>query len=142
MSSVLWYRQMVEIYKDTILSTTQEVRFIDYNNDGIKDILIQKTSSARSNYTYNLYLVDTYKDELKKVKGFNTIPNPNYVVKYDLIDNYVLSGRNWTSFYKIQSDSIIDYGIVIYDTLSDDGLYEAEYKMAIEDLLIKETMKQ
>lgn len=72
------------IYKDTIQSRTQEVLFLDYNNDNIKDILIQNTSSARSNQTYNLYLVDTDKDEIKKVKGFNTIPNPNYVTKYDL----------------------------------------------------------
>jgi len=53
-----------------------------------------------------------------------------------------LSGRDWTSFYKIESDRIIDYGIVIYNTHSDYGLYTAEYKMAIEYFLAKETIKQ
>jgi len=130
------------IYKDTILSTTQEVLFIDFNNDGIKDILIQNTSSARSNQTYNLYLVDTIKDEIKKIKGFHKIPNPNYLAEYNLIDNYVLSGINWPSFYKIQSDSIIDYGIVIYDTQSDEGIFEAEYKRSIKEILENEKNRE
>ena len=86
------------IYNDTITSTTKEIRFEDYNNDGTKDILIQNTSSARSNLSYHLYLVDTSKDKITKIKSFNDIANPNYVAKYNLIDNYVLSGKNWTSF--------------------------------------------
>ena len=133
--------QTIEIYKDTIQSITQEVLFVDYNNDGIKDVLIQNTSDVRSNQTYNLFLVDIKKDKIKKVRGFNIIKNPNFLTKYNLIDNYVLSGREWTSFYKIQSDSIVDFGTVIYNTHSDDGLYEADYKRAIEDVLAKESIK-
>lgn len=94
-------------------------------------------SSARSNWTYTLYLVDTLYDKLKKVRGFEQIPNPNYLAKYDIIDNYVLSGKNWTSFYKIQGDTIIDFGISIEDDLSDNSLYEQKRMNAIKRILKK-----
>jgi hypothetical protein len=93
-------------YSDSIFTTLGEIRFEDFNNDNIKDILIQNISDVRSNWTYNLYLIDTSKNIVRKVKGFNEIKNPRYLPKYDLIDNEVMSGRDWTAFYKIIKDSI------------------------------------
>ena len=129
-----------EIFRDTIFNEVQEVQFEDYNNDKVKDILVQNFSDVRSNWSYNLYLVDTTNDKLKRIKGFEEIKVPVYNSKYDLIENYVLSGRNWTSFYKIKSDSILDYGITIYDGEDDNGktTYDKGYKKAIKIILAKE----
>jgi hypothetical protein len=126
------------IYQDTLYSRTGEIEFKDFNNDGVKDILIQNISDVRSNWTYYLFLVDTFNNRLKKVKGFEEIKNPNYLPNYDLIDNYVNSGQNWTSFYKIKNGSIIDYGIIIYDDQTEGGTYKNEYKQAIQVILEKE----
>jgi hypothetical protein len=130
--------QSSEIFRDTIESTVQEVKFADFNNDNIKDILIQNISDVRSNWTYNLFIVDKNLGFIRKIKGFEEIKNPNYLPKYDLIDNMVMSGRNWTSFYKIVGDNIKDYEIVIYDNQTNDGSYEREYKRAVKNILIKE----
>lgn len=119
------------IFSDSIFSKVQKVRFEDFNIDKIKDILVQNDSDARSNWTYHLYLVDTVQNRLRKIKGFEEIKNPKYLPQYNLIDNYVLSGRNWTSFYKILGDTIKDFNIVIYDNQTGDGSYNREHKKAI-----------
>jgi hypothetical protein len=131
--------QSAEIFRDTIESTVQEFKFADFNNDNIKDILIQNISDVRSNWTYNLYIVDKNISFIKKIRGFEEIKNPNYLSKYDLIDNIVMSGRNWTSFYKIVGDSIKDYKIVIYDGEDENGkvTYDEDYKKAIKTILAK-----
>lgn len=123
------------IYSDSIFNTVLEVKFADYNNDNIKDILLQNNSDARSNWTYYLYLVDSKNDKLKKIKGFENIKNPKFLTKYNLIDNYVNSGTNWTSFYEIRKDSIIDYNIVVYDDLTEKSTYKQEYSDAIKRIL-------
>jgi hypothetical protein len=129
------------IFSDSIYSGVQEVKFEDFNNDSVKDILIQNYSDVRSNWTYHLYLVDTTRDELKKIKGFEEIKNPNYLPTYNLIDNLVMSGRNWTSFYKIQGDKIKDFGLIIYEE-EDENAYEREYSKAIETILKKKKSNQ
>lgn len=126
------------IFVDSIFSIVAEINFRDFNNDGIKDILIQNDSDVRSNWTYNLYLIDTLNNSIKKVKGFNQIKNPNFIAKYNLIDNEVMSGRNWTSFYQIQNDTIFDFGYVIYNGMNDDGTivdFDKEYQKTIRKIL-------
>jgi len=132
--------QYSEIFRDSIFNKVQDVVLEDFNNDKIKDILVQNFSDVRSNWTYYLYLVDTTHDGLKKIKGFEEIKNPSYVSKYDLIDNYVVSGTNWTSFYKIKRDTIFDFEIVIYADPSDDNdsKYDRDYKNAIKTILGRE----
>lgn len=132
--------KQAEIFRDTIESTVLEVEFADFNNDNVKDILIQNFSDVRSNWTYNLYIVDRNLDLIRKIKGFEEIKNPNYLPKYDLIDNMVASGRNWTSFYKIVGDTIKDFNIVIYDGEDENGkdTYDADYKKAINKILTNE----
>jgi hypothetical protein len=126
------------IYKDSIYSDFQDVKFQDFNKDKVKDILIENVSDVRSNLTYNLYIVDTVHDKLKKIKGFNEIKNPNYLPQYNLIDNYVMSGTIWTNFYKIKGNRVKDFGITIYDDQTTDGKYEHAYKKAIDKILAKE----
>ena len=136
--SMLTNGQYLPIYSDSIFNKVQEIHFTDFNNDKVKDILVQNFSDVRSNWTYYLYLVDTTQNKLKKIKGFEEIKNPNYVPQYNLIDNYVISGQIWTSFYKIKGDSVKDFDIVIYDDQTDDGNYEREYKKAINSIMTKE----
>jgi hypothetical protein len=132
--------QKLKLFSDSIhiMSQYQNVKFSDFNGDNIKDILIQNISDVRSNPTYYLYLIDTTHDKLTKIRGFEEIKNPNYVSKYNLIDNYVLSGQTWTSFYKIQNDTIKDFDIVIYDDNSGNGNYERDYNKAIRKILTME----
>lgn len=122
-------------FSDSIFNKVQEVRFEDFNNDNVKDILVQNYSDVRSNWTYHLYLIDTIQNRLRKIKGFEEIKNPNYLAQYNLIDNYVMSGQIWTSFYKITGDTIKDFDIVIYDNQADDGSYDREHKKAIKSIL-------
>jgi len=126
------------LFLDSIHTMFQGVHFADFNGDKVKDILVQNISDVRSNQTYYLYLVDTTYGRLIKIKGFEEIKNPNYVSKYNLIDNYVMSGKDRTSFYKIQSDTIKDFDIVIYDDHLDDGIYDRDYKNAIKKILRNE----
>ncbi len=123
------------LFVDSIHTMFQEVQFADFNGDNVKDILVQNISDVRSNQTYYLYLVDTTHDRLTKIKGFEEIKNPNYVSKYNLIDNYVMSGKDRTSFYKIKGDTVKDFDIVIYDDHLDDGTYDRDYKNAIKKIL-------
>ncbi|AEV98079.1 hypothetical protein Niako_1716 [Niastella koreensis GR20-10] len=123
------------VYTDSIFNRVQDVQFADFNNDKVRDILVQNFSDVRSNWTYFLYLVDTLHNKLKKVKGFEVIKNPHYLPQYNLIDNYVMSGHIWTGFYKIQGDSVKDFEIVIYDEQKDDDSYERAYKKALKSIL-------
>ncbi len=129
-----------ELYKDSIQRHFNEIKFKDFNNDHVKDILIENISDARSNLTYYLYLVDTLHNRLEKIKRFETIKNPNYLPKYSLIDNMVMSGRNWTSFYKINADSIKDFEFVIYDGENENGkvTYEKDCNIALNKILSTE----
>lgn len=110
-----------ELFRDSIESHDGDYEFQDFNGDNIKDILIQNISDVRSNRTYYLYLVDLKNDRLTKVRNFNQIKNPHYLPQHDLIDNEVMSGRKWTSFYRIKKDTIYDFGYVIYDGEDENG---------------------
>jgi hypothetical protein len=131
-------RDSIVIYNDTIISTAQEINFADFNGDNVKDILIQNSSDVRSNWTYYLYLVDLVNDTLQKIEGFNEIKNPKYLKKYNLIDNYVNSGKNWTSLYKIKGDTVLDMGVVIYDDQTENSSYQRDLKDAIEKIIKNE----
>jgi len=125
-----------ELIRDTIYSRVQDIVFADYNNDNIKDILVHHHSDVRSNWTHFLYLVDIKKDKLKKINGFEQIKNPTFNSEYNIVENYVNSGRNWTSFYKIISDTVYNYDILIYDGENEDGTYthDEDYKAALKKL--------
>ena len=101
-------------------------------------MLFKNISDLRSNWTYNLYLVDLKKDKLKKIKGFNEIKNPHYLPKYNIIDNEVMSGRIWTSFYQIKGDTIKNFRYEIYrgeDENRNPDTYEEDYKHTLNQIL-------
>ena len=129
----------IVIFKDSIfIQLTNVIKFEDFNNDNVKDVLIKNISDLRSNWTYNLYLVDLKKDKLKKIKGFNEIKNPHYLPKYNIIDNEVMSGRIWTSFYQIKGDTIKNFRYEIYrgeDENRNPDTYEEDYKHTLNQIL-------
>lgn len=133
------------IHQEKLHSQFQNVEFIDFNGDGIKDILVENTSDVRSNLSYHLFIVDLKNQKLRKIEGFEEIKNPNYLEKYDLIDCLVMSGRNWTSFYKIEDNKIKDFGYVIKDGEDDNGKdleYDKNYALTLAKILKSEKEKK
>lgn len=133
------------IHQEKLFSQFKHVEFIDFNGDGIKDILVENISDVRSNLTYNLFIVDLKKQKLRKIEGFNEIKNPNYLAEYDLIDCMVISGSNWTSFYKIEDHKIKDFGYVVEDGEDENGKdleYDKNYKMTLAKILKSEKEKK
>ena len=122
-----------EVYRDTIFSKMQQIDFIDFNGDDVKDILVQNTSSARSSWTYTLYLVNPKDYTLRKIKGFDQIPSPTYNSEYDIVEGYILSGEDYTSFYKIIKNHVYDYKIYASDNHQEDD--DGEYEKAIQKIL-------
>lgn len=118
------------LIKDSIFSRVEEVEFRDFNGDKIKDILVQNISDVRSNWTYNLYLYNSQRNNFKRVIGFEEIKNPIYNTKYKIIESHVNSGKNWAAFYKIKNYKVYDYNIEIIDDGSPKS--EKEYKKAIK----------
>lgn len=133
------------IHQEKIFSQFKNVEFIDFNGDGIKDILVENTSDVRSNLTYNLFIVDFKNQKLRKIEGFEEIKNPNYLKEYDLIDCMVMSGRNWTSFYKIEGNKVKDFGYVIEDGEDENGKdleYDKNYELTLAKILKSEKKKK
>jgi len=128
------------IYRDSIYCENQEIQFKTFTTDNIKSILVKNNKDIRGNWTYYMYKVDTTKDKLIKIKGFEEIKNPNFIFKCNIIDNYVMSGKNWTSFYKLESDSVKHFNIVIYDNQKelDGNTYKNGYNKALKSILAKE----
>lgn len=122
-----------QIYIDTVYSNVRQVEFSDYNNDNIKDILVQNISDAGSNWTYNLFLTDLKARTLRKVKGFEEIKNPKVNKDLGVIESHVSSGTNYIEFYRlVDNDSIFKYDILVYD--SADQTSEKNYKLALEKI--------
>ena len=126
-----------EIYRDTIYSRVQQIDFEDFNNDKIKDILVQNISDARSNWSYNLYLVNPKNYSLTKVKGFGEIMNPYYNAKYNTVESRVSSGTDYTAFYKIIKNHVYDYKIYVEDNHEDNDNFDKAYDKAIKKILNK-----
>lgn len=120
------------LVKDSIFSKVQKIEFEDYNNDNIKDILIQNISDVRSNWTYNLYLYNSKTNNFKKVIGFEKIKNPTYNSKYNIVESHIISGKNWVTFYRIKNYKVHDFNIEVIDDGS--AKYDKEYKKAIKKI--------
>lgn len=119
------------IYVDSLYSKAGQVSFMDINQDGTKDILIQHDSDVRSNWTYHLFLTDLQGRALNKVKGFDQVRNPRVNAGPGIIESRVSSGTNYIEFYKlVNKDSIFKYDIVVYDTLGE--ISNRNYKIALD----------
>ncbi len=127
------YKNTKIILKDQVYSKVGEIRFEDFNGDGIKDLLIQNISDVRSNWTYYLYIFDNRNKTFKKVLDFESVKNPEYNPKYGWIESYVVSGTNYLSFYKIIGNKVKDLNYTIHDTESVN--FEQEYKKAVKKLI-------
>lgn len=130
------------IITDSIFSANGEVRFEDFNNDKVKDLLIVYDYDVRSNISYTLYLVDTIQNKLTKIKNFENDKNPKFNQEYDVIENIVTSGRDWTGFYKIQNDSIVDLGYIVYWGQNENSKDPNEEYKRILMLLKQDTMNK
>ncbi len=64
------------ILSDTIDFPYPSLSLVDYNFDGVKDLVIQKSSSARSVPTYYIYLIDLKVKNLKRILEFEDINDP------------------------------------------------------------------
>lgn len=92
------------LFKDSLFCMYPKITCKDFNKDGIKDILILHVSSARSNVSHYLYLVDNEKHKLIFVKGFTKLLNPEINERTGIITSMRLYGdRQAFSFYKITS---------------------------------------
>lgn len=124
-----------KIFRDSIFSKVQEISFDDFNNDNVKDILIQNTSDVRSNWSYNLYLVNPNTFSLTKVEGFEKIKNPAYNSKYDIIESSVISGEDYMEFYKIVNNKVYNYNIIIYNKHEDNDGFKKDYDKSIQKII-------
>ena len=101
-------------FKDSLNCMKPWIDFRDYNADGIKDVLVFNTSSARSNWTHYLYLVDNKKKKLQSVNGFTNLLNPEANNKTGVITSAALYGENvFYSSYKITAKGkLIRIGLI------------------------------
>lgn len=121
------------IIKDSIFSTVQEIKFADFNNDKIKDVLVQNISDVRSNWTYYLYLYNPKTNSFKRVNGFEKIKKPKYNSIENIIESYVVSGQNWVGFYKIKNNIAVNLKIEIVNGEN----FERDYNKAIKRIKAK-----
>jgi hypothetical protein len=107
---------------------------LDFNNDHINDILLFFYTGGRANPTFHLYLVDTGRNKLNYVKGFEDLPNPSLDTSNGIILSIALSGIDHYSFYLINSrNQLIDLGNG-YDADPDDTVH---FERAMKKILGK-----
>lgn len=106
------------VFTDSIFSSAQELKFIDFNSDGEQDILVQNISDVRSNWTYNLYIVNSQTNSFTKIPEFAEIKNPK--LNNGLIESYISSGTNYYQFYELTEELVVfQHDILLYDDHSD-----------------------
>jgi len=126
------------IIHDSIISNRFKLLYKDFTGDSINDLLIHHYTGTRSNEFYNLYITDTLNNRLKRIKGFEKIPNPKYDNGYSLITCYGLTGTNYVKFYHIENDTILDYGITVEDDLMPENNFEERYQQAVNKIKTKQ----
>lgn len=82
------------------------VTYEDFNNDGVKDLMIFEDTGGRGGNAYhNLYLLNPKNHTVKKVIGFNKIVNPSYHKKFKVIVSNGLAGTDvYTGIYKLDAN--------------------------------------
>lgn len=103
-------------FNDSTFCNRATVRFEDFNNDRVKDLLIFYDWDVRSNEMYHLYLVNPKDKRLIRVKGFENVKNPSFNKNEKIIESHVVSGRNYWVYYRINNaNKLISYKKVTYD---------------------------
>lgn len=126
------------IIQDSIISNRFKLLYKDFTGDSVNDLLIHHYTGTRSNEFYNLYITDTLNNRLKRIKGFEKIPNPRYDSDNNLITCYGLTGTNYVEFYHIENDTILDYGITVEDNLMPENNFEEQYLQAVNKIKTKQ----
>jgi hypothetical protein len=117
--------QIKVIFRDSLYSMYPYIEFQDFNNDKIKDVLVFCYTGARANPTYHLYLSDIKNHQLRRVKEFEELPNPNLDSTNNIITSVALSGTNYYHFYRISNnDKLIDLGYNFEENPTDSTQYE------------------
>lgn len=120
---------------DSLICMKPWIRFEDFNNDGVKDILVFNTTSARSNWTHYLYVVDSKSKSIHRVKGFEKLLNPHLDCGTNIISSIALYGKTYYSFYRIKKNSLDSLG---YGFETDAADAENKYKKAIKQIIKKD----
>ena len=117
-----------------------QVGFVDFNFDGVKDIVLPAGTDPRENHGFHLYLVKNKTKSLHYVKGFEEIGNPESDSLNQLIESFVLSGQNFYKFYTIDTtDKLVDLGHEVDMEFNDaDSL---KHLKAISDILLERKRK-
>ncbi|MFL5740215.1 MAG: XAC2610-related protein [Flavisolibacter sp.] len=120
-------------FRDSMFSMYPNIDFQDFNNDKVKDILIFYYTGARANPTYHLYLTDLKNRKLIRVKGFEELPNPDLDTTHNIIESIALSGTNYYSFYRINSNNrLINLGHSFGENPKDSTQYERALRQIIK----------
>ena len=131
--------------KDRIFSQNGGyVQFADFNNDGIKDILVFYSDGARANPRFHLYLINNKLHRLIPVKGFEELTNAEFDSKNNIITSLGLSGTDYYSFYRITSENkLINLGhsFEVREAHYDEDGYEAKYDKAIKAIKKENRLK-
>lgn len=108
--------QIQTIIDDNEVFPTPKIHFKDFNNDGLKDLLVFIGTGAKGgNAFYNLYLFDPTASKLKFIKGSDFHPNLNYNKRMNCLDSFGLTAGSETVFLRIKNDSIVPFaGISIF----------------------------
>lgn len=121
-------------FHDSIFCMHPDIDFQDFNNDKVKDVLVFYYTGARANPTYHLYLTDLKNHNLIRVKGFEELPNPNLDTTNNIITSIALSGSNYYTFYRINSENkLIMLGHDYEDGPNDSTQYERAVRQILKE---------
>lgn len=119
---------------DTLEFAFPNVELRDMNNDRIRDILINNSSSARSVWTQHLYLVDNKNHELKRVKNFEEVYDPSLDTTNNIISSVARYSCVHYYFYRItKDDKLINLGNDYEDCLLNDSS-DTMYSNAVKNI--------
>ncbi|WP_426669952.1 FG-GAP repeat domain-containing protein [Mucilaginibacter sp. McL0603] len=131
--------RMLILTKDSIYTRNGGyVQFADFNNDGIKDLLVFYTDGARANPRFHLYLINTKLHRLIPVKGFEELTNAEFDSKNNIIISVGLSGSDYYSFYRItRKNKLINLGhsFEVRESHSNEHADSVRYNNAIKAIL-------
>jgi len=121
------------IFVDSFYCMYPDIELNDFNNDRVKDVLIFSSTGARSNPTYHFYLVDSLKQKLTYIKGFENLPNPDFDSSNNIITSVAFAGIDYIwSFYRINSKyQLINIGHGFTANMGD----SVKYDKAIKDII-------
>jgi len=131
--------------KDSLVSQNGGyVKFADFNNDGVKDLLVFYFDGARANPRFHLYLINNKLHRLIRVKGFEELTNAEFDSKNNIITSLGLSGTDYYSFYRITNENkLINLGhsFEVREAHYDEDGYDSKYDKAIKAIVKENRLK-